>query len=586
MISKVKKGEKLRVAMYVRVSTDEQANKGSSIQAQQEEIKKFIKYKDSEYTFNVEKHTYIDAWLSGTSESRPALNKMLDWARKWEFDILMVWKIDRLYRKTLRLLEIVDSLDKLGIGFKSVTQDFDTSSSTGKMVLWVLGCIAELERDMIRERSVLGKMRKAENGYYVWWWTGKLGFDIIKGAGGCSLSINEKEAKLVQRIFTLFVKEWKTWGEIANLLTHEGILTKYDTNFHKKLLRDEEDEKKWVTNNKKKWVHDNHRRNRVEWYWHPATISEILNNTIYKWVYYYGLRESRKDDITGKTITRIRDMDDPLVVSFTCPAIIDEELFNEAQILLASNQVRRSNPDTYNFTGRIRCGICGKMYCGYKSSKWTVNYRCNGSVGNKLPKEDRCHNSQVSEKILLDTTWNKLRTFFNDPDSMIQGYYSRKKEDWIIGQINEVKGSIADICIKINDHEKKMAKILTDRYNTDDITIIQVKETITKDISVTIQGLQNRKIELESKLIKLERIEKSRDFVWEISKKFQQNMEGIANHKKKIELMQKYVEDIHINKRKVCISLKFWLDLHTTVPKSESGKKSAKTSNNDDVPGG
>jgi len=62
-------------------------------------------------------------------------------------------------------------------------------------------------------------------------------------------------------------------------------------------------------------------------------------------------------------------MDDPLVVSFTCPAIIDEELFNEAQILLASNQVRRSNPDTYNFTGRIRCGICGKMYCGYKSSK-------------------------------------------------------------------------------------------------------------------------------------------------------------------------------------------------------------------------
>ncbi|MBY0378339.1 MAG: hypothetical protein K2Q33_07245 [Gammaproteobacteria bacterium] len=58
-----------------------------------------------------------------------------------------------------------------------------------------------------------------------------------------------------------------------------------------------------------------------------------------------------------------------------------------------------------------------------------------------------------------------------------------------------------------------MAKILTDRYNTDDITIIQVKETITKDISVTIQGLQNRKIELESKLIKLERIEKSRDFV-------------------------------------------------------------------------
>jgi len=60
MIRKVKKGEKLRVAIYVRVSTDEQANKGSSIEAQQSEIQKFINYKDSEYSFNAEKHAYID----------------------------------------------------------------------------------------------------------------------------------------------------------------------------------------------------------------------------------------------------------------------------------------------------------------------------------------------------------------------------------------------------------------------------------------------------------------------------------------------------------------------------------------------
>lgn len=584
LINKKKKWGKLRVAIYVRVSTDEQAIKGASIEAQQEEIKKFIDYKDSEYTFNAEKHTYIDAWFSGTLESRPALNKMLDWARNWEFDVLMVWKIDRLYRRNFKLLEVVDLLEKLGISFKSITQDFDTSSM-GKMMLWMLGCIAELERDTIRERTILGKKRKAENGYYVWWWTSKLGFDIIKEVWGCKLFINEEEAKLVQRIFTLFVKEWKTWGEIANLFTLEGILTKYDTNFRKKILKDKENEKEWVSTNKK-WVHDNHRKNRKEWYWHPATVSEILKNTIYKWVYYYGLHETTKNDKTGKTTTKTRDINDPLVVSYTCPAIIDEELFNEAQILLASNQTRRSNADTYIFTGLIRCGICGKTYCGYKSSKGTVNYRCNGSVGNKLPKEDRCHNSQVSEKILLDTTWNKLRTFFNDPDSMIQGYYSRKKEEGIIGQINEVKSSIADICVKINDHEKKMEKIFIDKYNTDDIAIIQVKETIITNISVTIKGLQNRKVELENKLIKLKRIERSRDVVSEMSKKFQQNMGGIANHKKKIELMQKYIGSIHINKRKVCISLKFWFDLNATVPKSESGKKSEKTSNNDDDPGG
>lgn len=88
-------------------------------------------------------------------------------AQKGEFDILLVWKIDRLFRSTLHLLEYVNTLFNYHVEFKSITQEFETNTAYGKMILGVLGVIAELERDMIRERTILGKRRKANEGFYV-----------------------------------------------------------------------------------------------------------------------------------------------------------------------------------------------------------------------------------------------------------------------------------------------------------------------------------------------------------------------------------------------------------------------------------
>ena len=160
--------KKIRCAAYLRVSTDEQVVTGSSLGWQEERILDEISKNDN-YIIDKKRHIFIDDWYSWAKDDRPAFNKMINAAKRWEFDILFVYAIDRLYRKTLGLLEAVERLDKYWVKFKSATQDIDTSSSFWKSILQIMWAIAELERNLIRERTIMWKLSKAKEWYFVWW---------------------------------------------------------------------------------------------------------------------------------------------------------------------------------------------------------------------------------------------------------------------------------------------------------------------------------------------------------------------------------------------------------------------------------
>lgn len=92
--------------------------------------------------------------ISGVSTKRPELVAALDAATPG--DVLVVWKLDRLGRSLLNVLEMVRDLDARGIGFRSLTESIDTTSSTGRLVLQIFGAIAEFERTIIIERTMAG----------------------------------------------------------------------------------------------------------------------------------------------------------------------------------------------------------------------------------------------------------------------------------------------------------------------------------------------------------------------------------------------------------------------------------------------
>ena len=144
----------MRAALYVRVSTADQTTLNQEL-----ELKEYCERNNIEI-FQV----YKDEGVSGAKTSRPALDNLLKDMRLRKFDTVIVWKYDRLGRSTLHLTNILSELDNKNIRLIAVTQNIDTSTAMGKFFYTIMSGIAELEREMIRERVNLGLKRAKAQG--------------------------------------------------------------------------------------------------------------------------------------------------------------------------------------------------------------------------------------------------------------------------------------------------------------------------------------------------------------------------------------------------------------------------------------
>ena len=143
-----------RVAIYARVSTTEQ-----STDSQLLDLRRFV----SERGWHSFKE-YTDNGVSGTTDSRPALNELMNDARKRRFDVVLVWRFDRFARSTRHLINALEEFKNLGIDFVSYQENIDTSSPLGSAIFTIISAVAQLERDIIAERVKAGLRRAVENG--------------------------------------------------------------------------------------------------------------------------------------------------------------------------------------------------------------------------------------------------------------------------------------------------------------------------------------------------------------------------------------------------------------------------------------
>jgi len=144
----------MKVALYSRVSTQDQ-----SVEMQSADLKRYSK----ERRFEVYKE-YSDEGISGTKDRRPALDELMEDARKRKFDAVLCWRFDRFARSTKHLIIALEEFRHLGIEFISYQENIDTSSPLGKAVFIIVSAIAELERNIIIERVRAGIRRAKENG--------------------------------------------------------------------------------------------------------------------------------------------------------------------------------------------------------------------------------------------------------------------------------------------------------------------------------------------------------------------------------------------------------------------------------------
>jgi len=208
----------LRVASYARVSSQEQAVEGVSIDVQVAALKANAKIQGWEIFDN-----YVDGGFSGGTDDRPALKRLLADAKQHRFDIVAVCKLDRLFRNLRLLLNHLHSLEQLGVKFVSTQEGLDTSTPYGKFAVQMMGVIAEFERGRIGERVRDSRRYLVDNGN---WPGGKTLYGYRWLAEEKKWKVVPEEAETIQRIYHLYIDQRKGMDTIARILNDDGLYTR------------------------------------------------------------------------------------------------------------------------------------------------------------------------------------------------------------------------------------------------------------------------------------------------------------------------------------------------------------------------
>src|SRR6202161_639804 len=193
----------VRCAIYTRKSTEEGLDQDfNSLHAQREAAEAYIvSQKHLGWTL-VPTH-YDDGVFTGGNLDRPALQQLLEDIDARRVDCILVYKVDRLSRSLLDFSRLVDRFDQRSVSFVSVTQQFNTTSSLGRLTLNILLSFAQFEREIISERTRDKMSAARRKGKWVGG-TPVLGYDIDRG--GRRLIINQKEARRIRQSFSLYSK--------------------------------------------------------------------------------------------------------------------------------------------------------------------------------------------------------------------------------------------------------------------------------------------------------------------------------------------------------------------------------------------
>lgn len=302
----------MRIGTYTRFSTDE-VIQPYSLGAQATKLASYIKSQEG-WGLTA---TFSDQ-ISGAKLDRLGLNSVLRAARAGRFDLLLVYRVDRLSRSVRGLAEILETLDANGVGFRSATEPFDTTSPAGRMMVQMLGVFAEFERSTIIDRVIAGMERKASLGG---WCGGREPFEYRVAKGEGRLVVDEQEAPLVSVIFDLYVNKRLGAHAIANYLNDAGLTT------------------------------------RSAKHWSYKSVLSLLRNRVY-------LGQVQFRDTWSNA---------------SHDALVDEELFGCAQEILAERgqdlSKRAANSSDYLFTGLILCSNCGHHFTGTRATDRNSTYR-------------------------------------------------------------------------------------------------------------------------------------------------------------------------------------------------------------------
>lgn len=386
----------MNVALYIRVSTQEQAKEGYSIGEQTERLTKYAQAHD----WNIYK-IYTDPGFSGANMNRPALQNLILDVKKKRFEKVIVYKLDRLSRSQKDTLMIIeDILLKNNVDFVSMSENFDTSTPFGKAMIGILAVFAQLEREQIKERMAMGKEARAKKG--LWYGGGEAPYGYTYKDG--LLIVDEFEAMLVRKIFDL-AYHGTSDRKIAAILNEEGYSSR-----------------------RGKWVR--------------TSVRNVLSNYIYSGNIRY------RDEV-------FKGVHDPIVDPELCSEVCRIRSERVDNLIEHNNPWKGSSC----ISGLIYCAHCGGKYyivtnkCKkgdkiYIYKKFVCEHRENRGI--KKP-DFKCMNKNYRKEKLVDLVLDEIRKLSSDPEYVGETKEKTPKHDEIKVLRSEIK--------KIDNQISKLADL-------------------------------------------------------------------------------------------------------------------------------
>ena len=478
-----------RVALYVRVSTEEQVNGGFGLEMQLNALREEIKHKQRYHQWiHKEQWLFIDKACTGATLKRPGYQKMMQSVQREEFDLVLVWKIDRLSRTLSDLLKTFETLQKYGVGFFSLKENIDFSGAIGKLTFQLFGALAEFERETIRSRTIEGKIQSCRMGNYIG--TGiPYGYKKVprKQGKGSVLEIVPYEAEMVKKIFRDFVFHRKNYEQIAEELNDMGV-------------------PKGVSSRKK--------RNSMVWF--SMTIRKMLVNRIYM----------------GEHIARIKDSNNQVqTITVKVPAIVTELQFREAEALatdVSKTHCRRnSSGHVYLLSRKIIDTETGRNFVGVPRTKGGRSYRRKSFTEKLSGKKYR--NMELPAKPLDDFIWEHITMIIDNPDKFYKIYQEQNMSTDYLEDLQKEESALRE---KIDFQGVKITNIHNDFY--DGGITENVRDSLISNCEQVIDASRTKLEKVSNEVRDLQRIKEAELSIHEFSHRFKERFEALGDRSRQI----------------------------------------------------
>ncbi len=395
-----------RCAVYTRKSTEKGLEQEyNSLDAQRESAEDFIKSQKHNGWQLLPAH-YDDGGYSGGTTERPALKRLMEDIKAGGIDVIVVYKLDRLSRSLLDFMNLAEFFEQHNVSVISVTQDINTSTSSGRMMLNILMTFCQFEREILVERikdKIAGAKKRGKHcgGVPI------LGYNVEDKR----LMINSGEAKLVREIFSTYTR-LGSGLEVARILNNKGCHTK-----------------SWTS--KKGKSHSGHR-------FTPKGIYRILSNPL-----YIGMVQHNGNVYEGEQ-----------------EAIIDKELWDKAQYLLKENcrfiSRERKNPISSPFKSLLVCGYCGGAFGLTYTKKKNRRYMYYICIKNNDQVEHECPLKRFAAGDVDRIILKQLERIFRTPSMLVklhdelQERENERREELLVQQ-TELESQMQTIRKQIQD---------------------------------------------------------------------------------------------------------------------------------------